>query len=302
MRGFGLALGLVAAALLVSTGSAGVAPAASGPPPSKPLRVMSTNQCTDQLVLALLPPERIVSVTWLSRDPSGSLMADAAQRVGINHGLAEEVVQQAPDLIITDRFSKPATRAMLKRLGYPIVEVDDASSFDAIRANVRQVARAVGEVARGEAMIAAMDRDLAALARDPGPPLRVVAWDGGGFSAGKGSLYNAVLEAAGAVNIANEPPVSRYNRPDTEVLLVAAPTLLVKGAGVRPEYGMRENIERHPLVRRYWDGARTVAISPAYYTCGTPKITKAAIRLRAELRAAVRQVRALLPFAASKAL
>ena len=302
MRGIGLALGLAAAALLVSTGSAGVETPTSGPTPSQPPPPRSKKERHKQLVLALLPPERIASVTWLSRDPSGSLMAGAAQKVGINHGLAEEVVQQAPDLIITDRFSKPATRAMLKRLGYPMIEVDDASSFDAIRANVRQVALAVGEVARGEAMIAAMDRDLAALARDPGPPLRVVAWDGGGFSASKGSLYNAVLEAAGAVNIANEPPVSRYNRPDTEVLLVAAPTLLVKGAGVRPEYGMRENIERHPLVRRYWDGARTVAISPAYYTCGTPRITKAAIRLRAELRAAAGQVRAPLPFAASKAL
>ena len=301
MLRIGLVFGL-AAALLVSTGSAGVAPPASGPTPAKPLRVMSTNQCTDQLVLALLPPERIVSVTWLSRDPSGSLMADAAAKVGINHGLAEEVVKQAPDLIVTDRFSKPATRAMLKRLGYPMVEVDDASSFDAIRANVRQVARAVGEVARGEAMLADMDRDLADLARDPGPPLRVVAWDGGGFSAGEGSLYNEVLKAAGAVNIANAPPVSRYNRPDTEVLLVAAPTLLVKGAGVRPEYGMRENIERHPLVRRYWDGTRTVAIAPAYYTCGTPEISKAAIRLRAELRGAARKIRTHLPFAASPTL
>ncbi|WP_260582338.1 ABC transporter substrate-binding protein [Sphingopyxis sp. PET50] len=295
MRRIGLAFGLAAAALPVSTGSAGVAP-----PAPLPMRVMSTNQCTDQLVLALLPPERIASVTWLSRDPSGSLMVEAAKKVGINHGLAEEVVRQQPDLIVTDRFSKPATRAMLKRLGYPMIEVDDAASFAMIRANVRQVARAVGEVARGEAMIADMDRDLAELARDPGPPLRVVAWDGGGFSAGEGSLYNEVLKAAGAVNIANQPPVSGYNRPDTEVLLVAAPTLLVKGAGVRPEYGMRENIERHPLVRRYWDGARTLAISPAYYTCGTPRITKAAIRLRAELRDAARQIGSPLPFAAGK--
>jgi iron complex transport system substrate-binding protein len=301
MRGLGLSSGFAAAVLLVPTGSA-VAPSDAGPPPSAPLRVMSTNQCTDQLVLALLPPERIASVTWLSRDPSGSLMADAAAKVGINHGLAEEVVQQQPDLIVTDKFSKPATRAMLKRLGYAMVEVDDASSFDAIRANVRKVSRAVGEVARGEAMIAEMNRDLADLARDPGPPLRVVAWDGGGFSAGKGSLYNEVLAVAGAVNVANEPPVSDYNRPDTEVLLVAAPALLVKGAGVRPEYGMRENIERHPLVRRYWDGARTVAISPAYYTCGTPQISKAAIRLRAELRAAAGAARTPLPFIAGQPL
>ena len=302
MRSIGLTLGLSAAALLVSTGSAGVAPSTPRPPSPQPLRVMSTNQCTDQLVLALLPPDRIASVTWLSRDPSGSLMAEAAKRVGINHGLAEEVVRQQPDLIITDRFSKPTTRAMLKRLGYPVVEIDDATSFDAIRTNVRLVAHAVGEDARGEAMIAEMDRDLAELAADRGPPLRVVAWDGGGFSAGEGSLYNEVLKAAGAVNVAHEPPVSGYNRPDTEVLMIAAPTLLVKGAGVRPEYGMRENIERHPLVRRYWDGTRTIAISPAYYGCGTPQITKAAIKLRAELRTAAQRVRSPRPFAADKSL
>ncbi len=294
MRGIGLALGLIAATLPASAGS--VAGSTAAP---RPMRVMSTNQCTDQLVLALLPPERIASVTWLSRDPSGSLMAKEAQKVAINHGLAEEVVRQQPDLIITDRFSKPVTRDMLKRLGYPMIEVDSAESFEAIRAVTRQVAKAVGEVARGEAMIAEMDRQLAELSRNPGPPLRVVAWDGAGFSASKGSLYDAVIAAAGATNIAHEPPVSDYNRPDTEVLLAAAPDLLIKGAGVRPLYGQRENIEHHPLVRRYWSGARTLRISPAYYACGTPKVAKAAIELRAQLRQAAAQVRKPLPFAAT---
>lgn len=291
MRLPGLVLGLVAATLPVSAGS--VAGSVAAP---RPVRVMSTNQCTDQLVLALLPPERIASVTWLSRDPSGSLMAREAQRVAINHGLAEEVVRQRPDLIVTDRFSKPVTRAMLKRLGYPMIEVDSADSFEGVRAVTRQVAKAVGEVARGEAMIADMDRQLAELRRNPGPPLRVVAWDGAGFSASKGSLYNAVIEAAGAINIANEPPVSDYNRPDTEVLLAAAPNLMIKGAGVRPLYGQRENIEHHPLVRRYWSGARTLRIAPAYYACGTPKVAEAAIALRAQLRAAAAQVRAPLAY------
>jgi iron complex transport system substrate-binding protein len=151
-------------------------------------------------------------------------------------------------------------------------------------------------------MIAEMDRQLADLTRDPGPPLRVVAWDGGGFSAGEGSLYNEVLKAAGAVNIADAPPVAGFNRPDTEVLLAAAPTLLVKGAGVRPEYGLRENVEHHPLVRLYWDGPRTVRIPPAYYSCGTPKVAEAAIRLRGELRAAAARVRTPLPFAATTRL
>ena len=49
---------------------------------------MSLNQCTDQIVLALLPKDRITSVTWLSRDPLTSRMAAQAREVGANFGAA----------------------------------------------------------------------------------------------------------------------------------------------------------------------------------------------------------------------
>lgn len=171
-----------------------------------------------------------------------------------------------------------------------------ADGFEKIRTVTRQVALAVGEEARGEALIARMDRRLAELARDPGPPLRVATWDGAGFNASKGSLYNAVLEAAGAVNVANQPPASTYGRPDVEVLLQTAPALLVKGANVGRAPGLRDNVERHPLVRRYWDGDRTLTIRQAYYICGTPLVADAALQLRAELREATARARRPLPF------
>lgn len=269
---------------------------------AKSVRVMSMNQCVDQIVLALLPPERIASVTWLARDPDGSLMHEQAMRVGVNHGLAEEVVRQKPDLIVAGTYTTPATRSLLKRLGYPTIEVDNANSFEDIRRITRQVAKAVGEEIRGEALIARMDRQLAELARDPGPPLRVAAWDGAGFNASEGSLYNAVLGAAGAVNVANRPPASTYGRPDVEVLLLTAPTLLVKGAGVGRKPGLRDNVERHPLIGGYWDGARTLTIRQAYYLCGTPLVADAAFQLRAELRAAAARVRTPLPFASTRDL
>jgi iron complex transport system substrate-binding protein len=300
MRRLALLCGLaMALALPVSAGSV---QGAASRTLHKPLRVMSMNQCTDQLVLALLPPERIASVTWLSRNPDGSLMQRAAMQVGINHGLSEEVVRQRPDLVVAGSFTTPATRGLLRRLGYPMIEVDGADSFADIRRITRQVAAAVGEVARGEALIARMDRQLADLARDPGPPLRVAAWDGAGFSARPGSLYDEVLRAAGVTNVANAPPASGYGKPDTEVLLLTAPTLLVKGAGLGRPPGLRENVERHPVVRRFWDGARTVTLRPAYYICGTPLVAEAALHLRAELRAAAAGVRAPLPFAPGKPL
>jgi iron complex transport system substrate-binding protein len=288
----------VLAALPALSGCAATPAASPAANERKPMRVMSTNQCTDQLVLALLPPERIASVTSLSRDPDGSLMYQEARRVGVNHGLAEEIVRQKPDLIVTSAFSAVAANSLLKRLDYPMIEVDDASSFADIRRITRQVAKAVGEEARGEALIAHMDKQLDELAGNGAPRLRVAAWDGAGFNASKGSLYDTVLKAAGAINVTSQSG----EKPEIENLLLAAPTLLVKGAGIGRKPGMHDNVDRHPLVRRFWDGPRTVTIRQAYYVCGTPFVADATLKLRNELRAAAAKIGKPLPFAPGEAL
>lgn len=255
-----------------------------------PQRIMSLSECTDQLVLALVPPQRIVSVTWLSRDPATSLLARAAARVPVNHGLAEEVLRDAPDLVVADSFATPATRALLKRLRVPMIEVASPATIGDIAPATRQVARAVGEGPRGEALLAAMTRDLAALARDPGPPIRVAAWDGGGFGASRGGLFDAVLTAAGAVNVAG----AARGGPDPEQLLVAAPALLVGGGA---GHDLRNNVATHPVVRRYWGSARSLTVWPSAYFCGTPFIAAAALDLRRQLRAHATAARTPLRFA-----
>ncbi|MEP9360848.1 ABC transporter substrate-binding protein [Sphingomonas sp. KR3-1] len=300
MRSLGLALGLLAAALPVSTGSA-ERPANGTAPLRKPMRVMSLNTCTDQLVLELLPPERIASVTMLSLDPGDSLMAAEAKRVAINHGLAEEVVRQKPDLVIASPFSTPAVRSMLKRLNYPMIEVGAANSFDDIRSMTRQVAAAVGEVARGEALIAEMDAKLAALARAPHATYRIAAWDRFGFGSGAGTLPGAIFEAAGAHNVAADPPASNYGRPDAEVLLEAAPPLLVQGAPGVPKPSLGDDVEAHRVVRRFWSSqGRMLNIPQAYYVCGTPRIAEAVRLLREQLKIAAARANTPLPFAGAR--
>lgn len=291
----GITLSLIAAALPASTGSAVRERVPTSP--AKPVRVMSMNQCTDQLVLALLPPRRIASVSWLSRDPELSLLHEQAMRVGINHGQAEEAIRQKPDLVITGAYSTPTTRALLKRLEYPVVEVAEASSFAEIVATTRQVAQAVGEVARGEMLIARMQADLQALSREPVQPVRVAAWSGSGFSASKGSLYDAVLTAAGAVNLGSLPSAAAYGYPDTEVLVATAPVLLVQSARTRPEPGLRDNVTRHPVVRRYWGTDRVVTIRPSDFMCGTPFIGDAIRRLRTQLQRVPATARSPVAFA-----
>lgn len=251
----------------------------------RPLRVMSANLCTDQLVLALLPPARIASVTWLARDPASSLMARAATAVAINHGSAEEVLAQRPDLVLAGASATPALRGVLHRLGYPLVEVDDATDLAGVRRVTREVAAAVGERARGEALIAQMDATLADLTRHPAPPIRVAAWDRTGFAAGAGTLFDAILTAAGARNVARDAGGFGGRHPDVEELLRADPALLIQGS--RETASLGDDLARHRLVRRRWAG-RTLTVPQASYACGTPMIADAALRLRTQLRAAAR--------------
>ena len=231
---------------------------------ARPLRVMSLNECSDQLVLALLPPERITSVTWLSRDPSISVMARAAARTPVNHGSAEEVLRDHPDLVIASDYATPATRALLEKLHYPLLVLGPSDSFEDIRRITRQVAAAVGERARGEALIAHMEATLRQLSGAAGPPLRIAAWDGAGFSARPGTLYDLVLKAAGARNVASEPGILNATAPDVETLLATAPILLVKGTPGVELPGRSTDVSNNPIVRRVWAG-RTVIVPQAYY-------------------------------------
>jgi iron complex transport system substrate-binding protein len=267
---------IAAAALLLLTASAAAA---------TPARIMSLKVCTDALLMDLVPPSRIASVTFLSREPAALKFWPQAAHIPINHGTVEEVLAVRPDLILTDTFTPPATRALLLKSGARLVEVPPAEDFAAIRAVTRQVAGAVGAEARGEALVARMDRQLAALAsRRPRVPPRVVAWGGGGYVPGRGTLFDAALKAAGARNL-ETGPVGYF---DVESLIAAGPDVLAYGDAYRGTASLRADQDNHPaLMARY--AGRRVTYDSALLSCGVPESAGAALRLQAALIAAVKR-------------
>jgi iron complex transport system substrate-binding protein len=219
-----------------------------------PQHVMSLSMCTDELLLELLPPERIASVTYYSRDPDNSYQWPQAAKVPVNWGTVEEVLAEKPDLVLAGTYTTPAARAVLKKLRWPLLEVAPAVNFDQIRAVTRQVAHALRRDAIGESLIAKMDSTLQELADSkPRQIIRVAAWGEGGSIPGRGTLFDAILNAAGGVNIA---------------------ATLDGGA-------------QHPLVRRLYSG-RSVTYPGALYSCGVVESAAAAAALRASLLRAVR--------------
>ncbi len=247
-------------------------------------RVMSIGLCADQYVLALLPPRRIASVTWLARDAASPAVAAAARKVGVNHQSAEEVLRQRPGLVVADAFSDPATKGMLKRLGVPMIELPYASDFATIRAATLMLGKAADALPRARVLAAKMDAALASLAVSPVPGRpRVAAWDGSGSLPPKGSLYDAAITAAGARNVGRE--AARRGGFRTEALLASRPDFLLHDDKILKTSGRQADLVGHPLARRLYRN-RQITIPQEQFVCGTPATVGAAVQLNRDLRRA----------------
>jgi iron complex transport system substrate-binding protein len=111
-------------------------------------------------------------------------------------------------------------------------------------------------------------------------------------------MYDALIEAAGARNVADERGgLAGGGGASVERLLAVRPDLLVE-SGPGPEYpGPRTAVLDNPTVRRLW-GDRTVFLPARDYQCGTPFSVAGAVRLRQEMRAKAARARPLPAFTA----
>jgi iron complex transport system substrate-binding protein len=256
---------------------------ASAPSPPRPQRIMSIMQCSDLMLLALVPKERIASVTYLAHQPAQAIMPGRDRGVAINHGSAEEILRQKPDLILGGTYSTPAARRLARQVGAPLIEIDPVNSFADIRTMTRRIGRAVGEPARAEAMIAAMNATLRELAASrPSRPVTVAAWTGSGSVPGRGTLTDEIIRVAGGINIAAALPDSRHGSFDVEQLLAARPDAILKGENSWNRASLNASRAAHPVIQRLYRGRR-ITFSDPLYTCGLPQTANAARDLRRAL-------------------
>ncbi len=259
-----------------------------------PQRVMSINLCADQLLLNLLPPERITSVTYLSREPYESYESDAAWRVGVNHGMAEEVVRERPDLVLAGLYTAPATRQLLKAVGIPVLELEPANTFDEIRSQTRQLGHILGVEERAGRLIQEMDAKLKLLSDSaPRQPITVIAWEGAGFVPGKGTLTDAIFSAAGAINLGASAGL-RIGRFDAEELLLKHPDLLAYGNADVAAPSLHSASLNLPVVQRQYAG-RQIIYPELLYSCGLPQSADAAIQVRRIMQRALQAQQPAVP-------
>ena len=205
---------LLAGALAVLIAS----PAAAAP------RVVSLDQCADQYVLALSPRSAIAGLSKRA-DDADSYLGVQARGLPQQRATLEAVLAARPQIVVRYWGGGPAMVRALEHRGVRVVAIDEADTFDQVRADVRKVAAALDAGPAGEALVAGMDRKLAA-SRGAWGGRRALYLTSGGFTAGKGTLVDAILDAAGLGNAARR---SGFQPAPLESLALDPPSAVVRG-------------------------------------------------------------------------
>ena len=220
-------------------------------------RVVSLNLCTDQM-LVLLAPGKVAALSPLARDPALSFVAEQAARLPVVRPSAEAVLRLHPDLVLATRYGAQTTLALLRQEGLRIVRADLPQDFPGIRAQTTRLAGLLGVPERGSALIAAMDATLAGIPPHRGH-LTALAWEPRGYTAGPGSLMDAVLRAAGLHDIAHG------RRLGVEALLRHPPDLLIV-----PETPAYPSLATQMLDNPALAGIPRKALPPPLTVCAGP--------------------------------
>jgi iron complex transport system substrate-binding protein len=247
-------------------------------------RIASINACTDQLLMALADPEQILGLSPYARDPARSWDAAKARQFPQLSGAAEDVLVLAPDVVVAGRFTRLATRQLLKDKGLHVVEFDVARSLDDVKKSIRQMGDVTQHPDRAIAEISRLDKAIAhAHEVASRKPWRVLAVSRRGWVSGRDSLTSSLLANAGLTNAAGDLGIKSGGFASLESIIGLKPDFILvsEDSGFAEDEGSAFLL--HPALERFYPASKRIVIPERLTVCGGPMLAEALERLASEL-------------------
>ena len=226
------------------------------------MRIVSLDFCADQYVLKLIDRENILALSPDARKPI-SYLKDKAQNIPSVRPNAEDVLALKPDLIVRSYGGGPNADAFYRRAGITVVNIGWAGDFDGIKSVTQDVADELGQTQRGAAMIADLDKRLAAIT-PRAQPTYALYMTPSGTTAGAGSLVDKVLTRAGLKNFQAQSgwrdiPLERlaYEKPE-----------LIAAAFFDTNTENAWSAMRHPIARNQIESLPVIPLNGSWMSCG----------------------------------
>lgn len=238
---------------------------------SAPARVVSLNPCIDVVLVHLADRAQIGALSHFARRDQSSTIAEAARSLPFTYETAEEIIDKSPDLVLASKHSGRATRQTLERMGIPVQTFVVPNSVAESLAMIRTVARAIGQVTRGEELVSAIDRAIeAATPRQTRPPIKTIVFQPRGLVAGRGTLVDDMLQRTGFENVAARYGVEKWGSIPLERIIADPPDLLLAPAPISGAQTRAERVVSHPALQSVANQMKRGVFPESCLYCGGP--------------------------------
>ena len=239
--------------------------------------IVSLDYCADQFVLALADREQILA---LSKDAERqfSYLRDKAAGIPKVRAAAEDVVALNPDIVVRSWGGDARALALYQRFGIHTVQIGYADDVEGTGDLLREVASAIGQTARAEAILSAAPKPAAPSGR------KALYVTPGGVSAGKDTMIESIMAHAG---LENANTGTGWTSLPLESLVMEPPGLMLAAFfGFDDDATDRWSVSRHPVMQRLMATAQVIDMDEARVSCGGWFVAEEAADIAAALEAA----------------
>ena len=214
-----------------------------------PRRIASMNLTADEILVEIVPVERLVAATAAADDVGTSNIVGRVPPgvARFRRAEMERLIALSPELVVVSEYTDADFLRLLERSGMRVHRMRGLDSLAGVRAAILDLGRAVGAEAPAERLVARYDAVLADLGRrlQGASKPRVLYW-AGGMTAGGGTAIGALIEGGGAVNVGREMGLEGITPIGAERAFVADPDAILVGEG----WKSTEALESHPLLSK----------------------------------------------------
>jgi iron complex transport system substrate-binding protein len=198
--------------------------------PRPPRRIASVYLGADEVLAALVTPDRMVGVSAYVDDPSSSNCHDAySPAVPRLRADPEPIIALAPDLVCVANITAADSLRLLIGAGLAVLRWSRFDSFDDVLGEIQVMGAAVGEEARATALAGGITSVLADIERRLSGvrPVRVLYYDPPTYTMGKGTLIDEILTRAGGVNAVDDLGIVGPGEIGLETVFALEPEAIV---------------------------------------------------------------------------
>jgi iron complex transport system substrate-binding protein len=223
--------------------------------PKSPQRIISLSLASDEIVFDLLGEKgrsRLIAVSKSAASPVYSNLAESVKSLPLIGTDLETIVRARPDLVITASYNEAKIKKRLEQAGICVRELSNFNRLADIEQNIAKIGLWLDLEQEGKKAASEFHAAVSKMQARSTSGIRVkaFAYSDGMFIAGRETLFDDIVTAAGGENVTSSL-FAGWKKATAESLIQLKPDLIV----ATDEHGSVEKIlekmERDPATKQF---------------------------------------------------